>query len=460
MRRWLVIVGGVALLGAGAAVGLRAGWRASHRRDPLTTFEHALPPGGPAPAGAPNLVLVIGCTVRQDQTTPYGGPDTTPHLAAIGAAGARLADPFTAAPWTRAASTAILTGRHPIEVGMAEPSPARDERVLPDSVVTLAEHLHANGYHTVGLTTNPNLSAVYGFDQGFDRYRQPAELWRDNGAKVPGRRAVSDALALVDAGGPGPLYLQIVLIDAHSPFAVTDEEAARFAETGLPDEVARYRAALRQLDDAVATLDQGLQARGFTPDNTVFAFTNDHGDGLAWPAHHGWSHGRYLAPSSVGGVVVARGPGIAPGGVVDGVWSQVDLAPTLSALLGLPPFPAPGFDLSPALRGGEPAAVRDRAYVDTWFKEVSRAAVYTTDAACQLDFAPGATGRGAPFTDGCFDRRADPLHEHPTANPALEAELRGWRDARVAEARAFGPVDRAEPDASTRAQLEALGYAE
>lgn len=434
----------------------------------------------PPPARAPNLVLVIGCTVRKDQTSVYGpnGVDpggTTPFLASIAVEGGRFADIVTAAPWTRAASTAILTGHHPISVGMADPRPSRDDKALADRVVTLADHLRANGVATAGLTTNPNLSDVYGFDQGFDVYRQPAHLWKEVGTKLSGARAVPEAVALLDAlPDDRPFFLEVVLIDAHAPFTVDDDEAARFADPSLPEEVVRYRASLHRVDVAVEALDEALRARGHGPDDTVFAFTNDHGDGLGWPASHGTSHGRFLAPSSVGGVFVVRGPGIAPGVVVGGVASQVDIAQTLVGLLGLPAFPGDGIDASAALRGDAPPSVpRDRAFTETWFKEVDRAAVYTGTTACQLDLAPPDADAAAavvrarnplarvPFVDGCFDRVHDPLHTAaPFDDAALEEELRAWRAARLGDAAAFGDVSDARPDADTRAHLEALGYVE
>jgi arylsulfatase len=400
---------------------------------------------------------VIGCTVRRDQTSMYGGPaDATPFLASVAAEGARFEDLVTAAPWTRAASTAILTGHHPIEVGMAEPGPGRDERVLPDRVTTLAEHLHAAGWATAGLSTNPNLNRIYGFGQGFDVYRELARLWREDGVKMPGGDAADQAVALLDELPPGvPFYLQVVLVDAHAPFAA---DPGPFAAEGVPDEVARYRASLRQLDDAVARLDRALRARGHGPDDTVLAFTNDHGDGLSFPANQGASHGRYLGPAAVAGAVVLRGPGVARGQVVHGLASQVDLAPTLSALVGAPPFPGTGSDWSAAVRGSSDGTDRTRAFTETWFKDADRAAVYTPDEACQLDFAPVDGAAGAPFVDGCFRRASDPFGESPFADDDLLQVLRDWRRERLADAAAFGPVDRVTPDDATDAELEALGY--
>ena len=54
--------------------------------------------------GAPNLVLVIGCTVRRDQTSVHGGTAATPFLQQLASEGGRFEDLVTAAPWTRAAS--------------------------------------------------------------------------------------------------------------------------------------------------------------------------------------------------------------------------------------------------------------------------------------------------------------------------------------------------------------------
>ncbi|MEZ4236168.1 MAG: sulfatase-like hydrolase/transferase [Myxococcota bacterium] len=478
-RRWSLALAGVVLISVVAigVVAIAASRRAhaptgaaSVPEAPMVTLQGPPTERPAAPAGAPNVVLVMGCTVRRDQTSLFGAPpEVTPFLSSVAAAGARLDDLVTAAPWTRAASTAVLTGHHPVAIGMAEPGRGRDERVLPDRVVTLAEHLRDHGWRTLGLTTNPNLNAVYGFDQGFDVYRQPALLWRDSNRRIDGVPAVDDALALLDAlpGDPGaPFYLQIMLIDAHAPFTANAREQALFSAPGLPDQVVRYRASLRRLDDAVAYLARGLAARGHpvatgeapAATDTVFAFVNDHGDGLGWPDHHGASHGRYLAPSAVGGVFVASGPGIAPATHLSGLSSQVDLAPTLAGLVGAAPFPSPGLDLSPGLRGGD-APQRDRAFTDTWFKDVDRAAVYTPGEACQLDLAPHP--RADPrWADGCFERLADPLHEHAYRDEPLEEDLRAWRRERLAEAEAFGPVERAEPDAATRSQLEALGYSE
>ncbi|MCB9687373.1 MAG: sulfatase-like hydrolase/transferase [Alphaproteobacteria bacterium] len=422
--------------------------------DPFVTLRDPEPPPRPkAPEGARNLVLVIGCTVRADQTTPYGGPPTTtPALMAMAERGARLGDLVTAAPWTRPASTALLTGHHAITVGMADPSPVQDELRLADDVTTLAEHLRDRGWHTVGSTTNPNLNELYGFRQGFDTWRQLARLWRQDGTKQPGSDAVRDALALLDADGVSqdrPFFLFLVLIDAHAPHDATPQELLAQADGGVPGQVVAYRATLRRFDDAVAQLVAGLEQRGFDASDTVVAVANDHGDGLGWPREAGRSHGRYLSPPAVGGVLVVTGPDIPAGTVVPGLASQVDVAPTLASLAGAPGMPTEGTDLSGAILAGTPTG-EARVFSDTWFQDVDRAAVYTPDRACQHDFGdPDAPH----FPTACFDRASDPAFAHPLpAGDALE-ELLQWRAERAGV-----PTVPARDDPEVRRQLRDLGY--
>ncbi|MCA9489799.1 MAG: sulfatase-like hydrolase/transferase [Myxococcales bacterium] len=421
--------------------------------DPFVTLRAESAPRPDAPAGARNLVLVVGCTVRADQTTPYGGPPTTtPTLMALAQRGARLEDLVTAAPWTRPASTAILTGHHAITVGMADSSPVQDELRLSDDVTTLAEHLRDHGWHTVGSTTNPNLNELYGFRQGFDTWRQLARLWRQDGTKQPGDDAVRDALALLDADGAGrdrPFFLFLVLIDAHAPHDATPKELLEQADGGVPGQVVAYRATLRRFDDAVGALVEGLEQRGFDASDTVIAVANDHGDGLGWPREAGRSHGRYLSAPAVGGVLVMTGPGIPAGEVVPGLASQVDVAPTLASLVGAPGMPTEGTDLSTAVLGGG-ATGEERVFADTWFQDVDRAAVYTAQLACQHDFGDPEAPH---FPTACFDRATDAGHARPLPMGDALEELRRWRSERDG-----APTLPADEDPEVLKQLRELGY--
>ncbi|MBX2803008.1 MAG: sulfatase [Myxococcales bacterium] len=463
-RTWTAV--GVALLALGGLVAVvwsvwGTGASGRQQADPTEVVMDPLRgPRATPPADAKSLVLVVACTLRKDQTSIHGAPpEITPFLSELAEAGTHFSDVITAAPWTRASATALLTGHHPISVGMVEEGMQRNERRLPSSVVTLAEQLRDHGWSTLGVTANPNLNDVYGFHQGFDSYRQLEQLWRARPIKVPGHLLiprVEEALATVERGRP--LFLQVVLIDAHAPFQAPARLTEQLALPDIPRAVASYRAVVHALDASIRKLDEALRRHGYTEENTILAVVNDHGEGLSWPEHHGRSHGRFLAPSTVGGVFLLRGPGVASGHVVSGITSGVDVMPTLLSLLGVPTVNGPGHDLAEHVRGQASVSPRTHAFTDTWYTNSSRAGVYTDDKACQLDFLKNDDPRGAGFEDGCFDRLADPLHERPYKDLELLLELRRWRRDRVLEARALPPTPRAEVGKGLSRQLEALGY--
>ncbi|NCG19137.1 MAG: sulfatase-like hydrolase/transferase, partial [Rhodobacterales bacterium] len=192
----------------------------------------------PAPT---HVVLVIVCTMRKDQLTPYGGAKrATPGLARLAESGSLFESAFDAAPWTKAASTALWTGKHAITIGMTEPGEMRSLRVLPPEETTLAEHLHNAGYFTAGVTGNPNTSATFGFDQGFDEY-YAGKTWNMGGGHPSGRQTFSVLLEELDKRPEGkPVFLQAMLLDPHEPVNVSANEIQSFKERGLPREVSKY----------------------------------------------------------------------------------------------------------------------------------------------------------------------------------------------------------------------------
>ena len=127
---------------------------------------------------APHVVLLIGCTWRADQLGPWGGrPDVAPTLSRLAAQGVVFERTIAQAPWTRPAAAAILTGRYPDDLGITEPSFGPNHRGLPASAHTLPERLHEAGWSTVAVVSNPNLSSLWGFDQGFDVYVEAFPEW-------------------------------------------------------------------------------------------------------------------------------------------------------------------------------------------------------------------------------------------------------------------------------------------
>ena len=462
------------------ALAVAVGWRALAPRgtdaQPPLPAEH--PPSSPdAPAAsarpappprAPNIVVVVTCTLRRDQLTPYGGPEeTSPFLHRLAAEGARFDDTIASSSWTKESATAILTGHPALDVGMTDPTPALGRRRIAPDVDTLAEHLARAGWWAAGVTANPHLNAEFGFAQGMDRYHGTVETGFQKVHKRYAADVVTTALQFLDERKPDerrrPFYLQLVAIDPHFPIETEAGELDRFLHDDVPVRLARYRAMVRRVDDALGRLDQGLAERGYGADDTLFVVVADHGEGLDLPAHHRSQHGRVLYRSLVQVGWLVRGPGVGAGVVVDGLSSHLDVLPTVLGLAGLPTTPPAdelqaGYDWSRLAASGG-TTIRQRAIADTWYEGANRAAIWTTARACQRDFGSVGIERDT-FQTACFDRLRDPDFTEPVADPTLEAALAQWRTDALVRAAAFTGGGDAPREDAVREQLEALGYAQ
>lgn len=379
-----------------------------------------------APAGAPNVVLVVASTQRRDQWSAYGGqPTVTPFLAARSEEGVRMEDALAVAVDPRPADAAIVTGRYPHAVGVIEPGDRKNVRPILASVETVSERFAAAGWFTVGLTANHHLNARAGGAQGFDWYRdsQPYSLMQDQriDAAELVRHTLDRVAARTEAERARPLYLQLALVDSHKPLRIPPAEFERFKGDGT--EIAPYRATLFRLDDAVQRLVEGLAGHGVTAADTVFAVVGDHGEGLDMPAHHRKQHGFVLYESSVRVPWILWGKGVPAGRVVPGLASVIDVAPTLLGLAGVAGQAGfDGLDLSGAIRGGG-ATGRERAYADTLYEGVHRASIWTSTRQCQEDYGSTKKMDDDTFEDACYDREADPDFTKPVADAPLAAEL-------------------------------------
>ena len=113
-----------------------------------------------APAGAPNVLLIMTDDVGFAATAPFGGPIPTPTFEALARAGLRY-NAFHTTAMCSPTRAALLTGRnhHAVATGSLT-NVAVDEEgytaVIPKSAGTIAQVLHANGYDTAFFGKNHN----------------------------------------------------------------------------------------------------------------------------------------------------------------------------------------------------------------------------------------------------------------------------------------------------------------
>ncbi len=116
----------------------------------------------------PNVIFYVIDGGAADYMSVYGyNRRTTPNLERIAAEGAVFEYAHSNAAWTKPSTASFMTSlQHSVLGGF------RNElEALPDSVVTMAQHLHRAGYQTAVFTTNPQAGSLSDLQRGVDVFR-------------------------------------------------------------------------------------------------------------------------------------------------------------------------------------------------------------------------------------------------------------------------------------------------
>src|SRR5206468_3609599 len=256
------------------------------------------------PQDASVLFIMLDAT-RADRLSAWGNPHpTTPTLDGLAAAGALFRRHFANSHATRPSFPQLMTGRYYFQNVLRPFTPDEHPREFPFSqgdptAAFLPAVLRARGFQTLGVSAHPWFVAASDLGRQFDRL----ELV---GAEAT--RGHADAREVVDRRHFTAVY------DAR--LAHTDAEIARLLAAAREDDANLRRTLL------VVASDHGeeLGEEGRT----------DHTDSLADGVHHvPW---------------IVAGAGVAAGQVCNRFTENIDVAPTLLELLGLPVPPGTGMD--------------------------------------------------------------------------------------------------------------------
>jgi len=447
----------------------------------------------------PNIVLITVDTLRADHLGCYGYTrPTSPHIDRLAMEGALFERAFTTLPRTTQAVASIVTGRYPKTHGA---------RGLFSSLapvnLTLAEILKNEGYDTAAFVSNLFLKPGQGFEQGFDRYDNPPERWDSDSA----RPITTEAIQWLASRSRGrPYFLWVHYLDPHwtyrpdppfdtkfdpdfnGPFTLYDDLDARRLTKGqvifenrlTPRQVEHVRALydgeIAQVDAALGRLLDALAEPGAPPPLVVF--TADHGESLG---EHGYyfAHGEYLYQETLHVPLIIRFPGrVAAGTRIDALAENVDIAPTIVALLGIERLQS--VDGRPLLiaggsggggDGGEYAAAPGRRTV---FAESDYQLIHPEN---RRFYIPGPSGKWSSAFDGRFKlihvpRPGGDIEElyDLIDDPGETRDLVGGGADSTARPRLFGELERfvdygsAPPvspddlDPEQRQRLRSLGY--
>lgn len=335
----------------------------------------------PAPR---RVVIILIDTMRRDHVSAYGyAKPTTPNLDRIAAQGLRFARAVSASSWTQPAVASLFTSTYP-SVHHVTRTPSSDAAmsVLPPELTTLAEFLKAQGFVTHAVTSHPYLSALSGFDQGFDQFETASKIIDEREPK-----AVMDrGLAWLERQPKAEkFFLYVHIMGPHFPYLPPPEVQGRFTTervqgvkevfagknygeqsdylggAGLsffqsrPDLKAEliglYDEEILYSDEQVGRMWEALSARGLGHD-TMLIILSDHGEGFL--GHGRFGHGNSLFGELTDVPLIIYYPPLGQGRTVAGLVSLMDLFPTLVELFGADrPEPMQGVSLLPFIRGGK-----------------------------------------------------------------------------------------------------------
>jgi arylsulfatase A-like enzyme len=365
----------------------------------------------------PNILVIAADSLRADRLNMR----TAPHLSSLASHGTRFDRAYVSLPRTFPSWVTLLTGRHPHHHGIRSMFPRWEERTRDFDA--LPERLARSGWAT-GVVSDYAGDVFSRIELGFGAVDTPQfdfrQLVRERAveAETPllpvldsrlGRAAFPVVREINSASDPqllagdavramrtlesrGPFFLVVFFSTAHFPYAAPWPYYRRFTDAaykgrykydkpvGLGQEApadarderqvqALYDGAVSAIDEAAQSILDALTNDGLAK-RTIVVVTADHGETL-FDHGHGQGHGDHLfGDEGIHVPFVVVDPRQQSPAHVDTIARDVDLAPTLYALAGVPPpGDLDGRSLEPALSGKPLPPVRAYAETELWFTE-------------------------------------------------------------------------------------------
>jgi len=330
------------------------------------------PANPPEPAQTqPHLFLYLVDGLRAVEIPAYGHLEmTTPALTDMMDAGLTLTSHYASSPWTIPSVASAFTSLYAPSHGLQKAG----ER-LPTSATTLAETLKKAGYDTALFTTHPLLGSLSGLEQGFDHVEEIPGPYYPAVPRGPEQTSATLNRRILEWLGKrtsaSPVFVTAISSDLLEPFGAPAPEGSRFIDaselswyrgirkklmalrpgplspaTGgdlaqLKVDPARFALAARRVydgalyynDGQIRALRDALAERGLLKDS-LFVVTSPRGEEFL--EHGFFGHGASLFDPAVLVPLVITRPGHPAPFQVGKMTDNVDLMPTLLALLRVP----------------------------------------------------------------------------------------------------------------------------
>lgn len=304
----------------------------------------------------PNVVLVLIDTLRADHLSSYDYVrKTSPNIDAMAGNGVLFKNAVSHAAWTKPSTASLFTSLYPSMHGAIF-----GESVLPDSVTTLAEQMKKSGYVTAGFVANPQIKAIFNFDQGFGFYDDSIVgdkvyhnvLRSDDLEKQFVRRFFNLRLNWTDSNNAEMLnkrftpwlmankhtnfFLYLHYIDPHAPYSPPDPFDSRYVASNMQENeknIALYDGEIAYIDKFIGNLLESLSDLGIA-DKTLVVLTSDHGEEFL--DHGGTGHGQSLYEEQINvPLIMTYPPSLPAGRIIEDRVGVIDIMPTILEISGI-----------------------------------------------------------------------------------------------------------------------------
>lgn len=318
-----------------------------------------------------DVVLVTVDTLRSDYINCENSSESTPNICKLKSDSASFSNSYSHASYTVPAMSAVMTGRYPWKLDMLDIRSSE----LPEDAETLAEVLESKGYKNYASWEIGAVSPEYGFDRGFEEYRQ-TDLYGEGLYKK--RPEGDEHLSLLDKANTDeePSFVYYHLFGPHQPFRA-NEDCRNFSRNmedtpwleiydvkqeyrdDFSDGKARecYKKTVELADNRTGNIIKRLKENG-QYDDALVIFTSDHGEGL-WD-NEIFGHSRTVYEEQISVPLYVKLPesdsAARRTGSIDGGYARhVDIYPTVLDYLDIDYSSSdrPGRSLLPAIKTGK-----------------------------------------------------------------------------------------------------------
>jgi len=334
--------------------------------------------------GQPNIIFIYADDLGYGDLGCYGSKvNRTPNLDKMASEGIRFTDLYSASSISSPSRAGLLTGRHPVRMGINSVFFPGSFNGMPTDEVTIADVLKESGYHTgiVGKWHLGHIPEYRPLQRGFAEYfgipysndMSPCLYMSGDeaGNKVVNQDSITytytvKALDFIERNKEQPFFLYLAHNMPHVPLAASASFRGKSAN-GL------YGDVIEELDWSIGQILNKLEQLGLD-ENTIVIFSSDNGPwltegplgGVATPLFQGkgtiWEGGQ-----RVPAIIRWKGK-IAPDTVYENLVTMLDWFPTLINWAG-GKIPSDrmidGKDISPVLLGSPEEQEREFPYIES-----------------------------------------------------------------------------------------------